>query len=1210
MTDSGSQISIIPRQLVPDSIFKLCKPTEVQYQAYNGSPIKIYGTIKGDVSLGPGQTTLTQCIFHVSDESTPILGTCDLFRFGFFGIDAEKSKIFINGVYIDAKLGVAAVSTITTVNGVQPVKLFKPVKAVQPVQSVKLNQEAPNEYALSLPEHVIIPPQSEKVISITVPTRVPNGTYVSHVQRLNDNLMVGGAVNEINIRRKKVHVPVINHSDVERVIRRGTVICNINTAATVTETSNGKGLTVHNIKKVDMDQRIDAIMSEMKINPSAPAEIQAKFKALIIKYSHVFAVPGEELGLTSAAVFDVNVDTTYPIACQPYKVPFGLRRTMDEIIEKHLRDGIMEEINSPWSAPCLLVRKKDGSHRMVCDYRRLNDATVFDSYPLPCIKDSLVSLAESKVYTTMDLLMGFHQIPCSEDAKKKLAISTYQGRQYTWSRMPMGPKNGPPTFQRLMDMITRGIGPDRLIIYLDDLLVHGIDFEEMLQSLESTLERLSKNGLRVKASKVHALQTEVEFAGYSISGGIIRPLKSRVADIVNLCPPTDSKGAQRIFGMCNFHRAFIERFAQIAAPITKTYSNLRGRKFIWTPEAHSAMEKLKLLISDASLKLYLPEIEKTHLVLETDASDRGIGGVLYFCSQNDSHHIHTASCLRPIEYFSKVLTQGKENMFIREKELFSFLFATQKYRMYLLGARFTWRTDNSSISWARKVSPNKAKLARWLSEIEPFQYTVQLTKSKDMPVSDMLSRLCLVTVSPDRKKELIKNYHDSGHSSIAGTLADLKKLYTWPGMDQDIRDYIQRCDHCQRMKPNLHPQRVPKVPTDTPEAPYKKVAIDLTGPFVVTNRHNRYIMVVIDHFTKQVFAIPIKSKNGSEVAWELRKILLTMPEVPSTLVSDNGLEFCNSFMYSLLKEYNIRHIRTSPYYPQSNGLVERTNCTIKTKVNVKMVNWDQKLPDAVHSINITAHNVTKLSPFELATAHPGLNPVDPERAKFIVKNTSHESAKRRMEEEKRRRTKTGGAIKPFEVGSLVLQKNAICLGKNAKTRFVGPYKVLKVINDGTSYRIEDTKNGASYIRQMIHLKQYYPSQEVDSGSDEPESISKLNSDQDDDFIPRAFGSTGSGLSQPLSDQLADLDDLSYEELCSVGHKVGLLNLTGTQSRLQRSLSGYLNNNRVRCESLGVVYLKKPCLGSSLMENSYGIPMKTDGESRTLAFMEPHAAETL
>ena len=1184
LADTGSQISIIPKKYLPSTMLNNLKPSSVMLQAYNGTPIPTLGVVMGDISLGtPVMTTLHACNLYVVDnDSTPVIGSCDLLRFGFYGIDPDRSRMFINGNFVNIELCGGNQTTVTKVNVVQPT----------------LKPSCQSEYSLVVHKNVTVPSRSEMVISIPAPTNV-EGLYINHACKLNNNIIIGGAVNYVS-NGSKVHIPVVNHSEMDRVIRRGTVLCNMTETCDQNIHQSGTPVSINSISNTCMDTRIRAILSEFKVNSSAPTVIKSRFESIVRKFNHVFAVHGEELGLTNTALFEVNTGDHHPVASQPYKVPFGLRKEMDTIINKHLREGIMEEVNSPWSAPCLLVRKSDGSHRLVCDYRRLNDATEFDCYPLPCIRDSLVSLAKSKVYTCMDLMSGFHQIPCSEDAKKKLAISTYQGKQYTWSRMPMGPKNGPPTFQRLMDTISRGIGPDRLIVYLDDILVHGVNYDEMLNSLETTLQRLSDNGLRIKATKVYALQTKIEFAGYSISDGVLKPLQSRVEDITCMLPPVDSKGAQRVFGMFNFHRAFVKNFAQIAAPITKTYSNLKGRKFFWTSDAQMAMEKLKLLIADASLKLYLPEMENTHLVLETDASDRGIGGVLYFCSKNDSNHNHDHACLRPIEYYSKMLTQGKENMFIREKELFAFLYATQKYRMYLLGKQFTWRTDNSSISWARKVSPNKAKLARWLSEIEPFMYKVQLVKSKNMPISDALSRSCMVNLvsvqSADRKATLIKNYHDSGHSSISVTLADLKKLYKWPNMESEVREFIKCCDHCQKMKPNLRPQRVPKQPTDTPNGPYKKIAIDLTGPFITTDRHNRYIMVVVDHFSKRVHACPIKSKSGVEIVWELRKIIFSMPELPSILVSDNGLEFNNQHMHELLEHYKIKHVRTSPYYPQSNGLVERTNCTIKTKVNTKVANWDVKLPEVIHCINRAEHNVTKTSPFEIETDHPGLNPSDPERITFERPNPMHEKIKQRMEQEKQDRTKPGGSVKPFAVGSLVLQKNAVCIGGGEKTRFVGPYKVIKVFDGGTSYKIEDIENGVSYRRSMYHLKQYFPSKVVDSSSGEPESTVDSSENIFDDHFTTCM--------EGPSKQLADLDHLSYAELQSLGRTIGCPDVNGSHSRVQRSLSVYLDQNRDKCEPLGVIYLRKPCMGSSLMENSYGIPMEKMGEIREVALKNP------
>lgn len=178
LADSGSQISIIPRRLIPAAIFKQCKQTTMCFQAYNGSPIKVYGSITGDVVLGT--TTLHACQFYVTDDFTPILGSADLFRFGFFGIHSDKSTMYINGSWVDVDIVKGGPASITV---------------VQP--SPKENNSSAG-YSLSADEDIKVGPECETVISLRAPTNVPGGVYVSHLGRLNDKIVVGGVVNQIS----------------------------------------------------------------------------------------------------------------------------------------------------------------------------------------------------------------------------------------------------------------------------------------------------------------------------------------------------------------------------------------------------------------------------------------------------------------------------------------------------------------------------------------------------------------------------------------------------------------------------------------------------------------------------------------------------------------------------------------------------------------------------------------------------------------------------------------------------------------------------------------------------------------------------------------------------------------------------------------------------------------------------------------------------
>jgi len=235
------------------------------------------------------------------------------------------------------------------------------------------------------------------------------------------------------------------------------------------------------------------VMRELQIG-EAPAKIKEELKNIIMRNIEVFAVENEKLGTTDAMAYSIDTGSAAPVASQRYKTPYYLRQEMKKIIDDNLKSGLLEPISSPWAAPVLLVRKASGKWRLVCDYRKLNAVTISNQYPLPDIDGLIDTMAASKIFSTADLFTGFHQIPCDEEAKKKVAITTEFG-QYTWTAMPMGCKNAPAVFQQMMDKIFADIPKSRLAIYLDDICMHSQTFEENLRIIENVLKTLKKNNL-------------------------------------------------------------------------------------------------------------------------------------------------------------------------------------------------------------------------------------------------------------------------------------------------------------------------------------------------------------------------------------------------------------------------------------------------------------------------------------------------------------------------------------------------------------------------------------------------------------------------------------------------------------------------------------------------------------------------------------------
>ena len=201
----------------------------------------------------------------------------------------------------------------------------------------------------------------------------------------------------------------------------------------------------------------------------------------------------------------INTGPANPIRQPPRRLPFGKREVEKQELEKMLKRNVIEPSNSAWSSPIVLVSKKDGSTRFCVDYRKLNDVTIKDAYPLPRIDECLDSLSESKWFSCMDLNSGFWQIGMDPADKHKTAFSTSQGL-YQFTVMPFGLVNSPSTFERLMADVFRDLQWRECLIYIDDIIVPGKTVEDTLIRLEHIFLRLQAANLKLKPSKCSLFQ--------------------------------------------------------------------------------------------------------------------------------------------------------------------------------------------------------------------------------------------------------------------------------------------------------------------------------------------------------------------------------------------------------------------------------------------------------------------------------------------------------------------------------------------------------------------------------------------------------------------------------------------------------------------------------------------------------------------------------
>lgn len=767
----------------------------------------------------------------------------------------------------------------------------------------------------------------------------------------------------------------------------------------------------NNAYSFDHEVQISAVNTITPISSLAP-EQKAKLNQVVEKFN---SLSSKNPGSTDLVTHYIDTGESRPFKQRQYSFSPAIQQHLNKEVDQMLAEGIIEKSNSPWSSPILMVRKKDETYRLCFDGRKLNELTVKDSYPLPLIDNILSHLRDSVYLTSLDLTKAFWNIPLEESSKAKTAFQVHGKGLYQFKVMPFGLCNSAQSMQRLMDTI---LGPELekyVFVYLDDIVVATPTFELHIQVLEEVHKRIQAAGLKINIDKCKFCRDSLSFLGFVIDGSGLRTDPEKVDGIVNTPVPKTTTEVRRIIGVMQWYRRFIKDFSTLSAPITALIKEKKkGQSITWTPEAEVSFKTLKERLVSAPV-LASPDFTKPFFI-QTDASDVGLGAVLYQVFDGSEH---------PIAYASKTLTRTERNYSVTERECLAVLFGVEKFRGYVEGTEFTIETDHASLLWLYKLKDPVGRLARWCVRLSQFNFKIIHRKGSQNVVADFLSRnvasVNAISLEPDKwyenmikqvkdkpnqfpdfrvvddllfkhfspshdvqsnlfdwklviptpnRKQVMQESHDpatAGHFGVSKTHARVFERYYWPGMRKDIRHYVLTCSVCgsnkttNQNKPGLCGQY------KNVSFPFQCISLDFVGPFPRSKKGNTQLLVVTDWFTKFVLVQPMAKATAAGVIKFLENQVFLLFGVPQIVMCDNGVQFISKEFKSLMRKYKVHNVwYNARYHPQVN-FTERVNKVIGTALSSYIKDcdhrtWDVEVFRVAQAIRTSQHESTGYTP--------------------------------------------------------------------------------------------------------------------------------------------------------------------------------------------------------------------------------------------------------